>query len=71
MNRTSNLENLIRMNQAADLLSRAATMLEELENEVGEDEGLHEAYEHAYSGMCNLYNRTLEMRNSMKDDGAA
>ncbi len=53
-----------RLTQAADHLARAATDLEALENDTGEDERLHEAYEHAYGGMMMLYNRALEMREA-------
>jgi len=61
--------NRARMNKAADFLANAATTLEELENQVGEDEGLHEAYENAYGAMCSLYNRLQEMRETkMVDD---
>ncbi len=60
--------NRSRITKAADLLAQAATVLEELENEVGEDDFLHEAYENAYGGMCALYNRRLEMWEAKMED---
>ena len=62
------VSNRLRIIQIADLLSQAASRLETLEGEAGEDDGLHEAYEQAYGAMCNLYNRALDMKNAKREE---
>jgi hypothetical protein len=53
--------NRTRLNKAADLLAEAAGLIDEM---VGEDESLQEAYDNAYGASCTLYNRLQEMRES-------